>query len=64
MYIHTTGNFGVDIIISIVMFVYDLYKMSPLYIKILFWILILALIIWITIIFIKKNNPITTNPKN
>ena len=64
MYIHTTGNFGVDIIISIVMFLYDLYIMSPLYIKILFWILILALISWITIIFIKKNNPITTNHNN
>ena len=62
---YTTGNFVLDIIISIVNILYDLYKLSPLYIKILFWIIIIALIIWITIILLKNiNDPTTTKPNN
>lgn len=62
---YTTGSTGLDIIIAIIRILYGLYKFSPLYIKILFWIIIIALIIWITIILLKNvNNPTTTTPNN
>ena len=59
----TTGSFVLDISISIVRILYDLYKISPLYMKILVWIIFIALIIWIIIISLKYvNNPTTTEP--
>jgi hypothetical protein len=52
-----------DIIISIGRILYDLYKISPLYMKILIWIIIIALIIWIIISALKYiNDPTTTTP--
>jgi hypothetical protein len=65
---YTSGNIFLDIIISIIRLLYDLYKIAPLYIKILFWLIILALIIWFIRIMIsvikERNNPTSTQPNN
>ena len=53
------------IIIELVYFLYYLYKISPIYIKILFWLIILGLCIWLIIRSLKKTNDSTpTTPNN
>jgi hypothetical protein len=48
------------ILIEIVYIFYYLYKILPIYIKIVFWLSILGLCIWFVIT--VKNKPITTQP--
>jgi hypothetical protein len=60
------------ILVEFVYILYYLYKILPIYIKVLFWLIILALITWFIISAVKAtNNPTTiqndtttTNPNN
>jgi hypothetical protein len=63
MYMHTTGSTTLDIIIGVFRLLYGIYLISPIYIKILFWIIILICIAWFILSVIKIiNNPTTTMP--
>jgi hypothetical protein len=53
-------NADTNLVIYFFKLLYHLYKISPIYIKILFWLIILGLCIWFVIT--VKNNPITTQP--
>ena len=62
---HTTGSTTLDIIIGVFRLLYDIYIISPFYVKILFWLIILGLVIWLIIFAVKNiNNPTTTIPNN
>jgi hypothetical protein len=50
------------ILMEFVYFFYYLYKISPIYIKILFWLIILGLIIWFTVI--KETNNSSEQPNS
>ena len=56
------ANLFFYIVIEFVYFFYYLYKISPIYIKILFWLIILGLIIWITVI--KEPNNSSEQPNS
>ncbi len=67
LYYNTNDNSVFSIIIyilaEIVYSFYYLYKISPLFIRILFWLIIIALIVWIATRPIKEiDNPTTTSP--
>ena len=57
-------NYAVCIIRDIIKLLYAIYKITPLYIKILFWIIIIGLIIWFILLVIKKINNPTITPSN
>ena len=65
---NSTDTDSLCIIYQLIMDIYKLYLNAPLYIKIIIWLIILALIIWFIRIMIsvikEKNNPTTTQPNS